>query len=387
MLNLLKIKVSGFKNLPNDFLIDFTTKARVSEEEGNVSEIIEVAENLYTFNIMAFTGCNSSGKSTVLSLISRVLTLMKTGRWRYRKEDFNSDNISLRIEFFLNNVVYAYESQILPNRDNTDFEIASPYCKIINETIDYALYKPNAGKRYLKALKFDRDNNASGLEDTSVLVFVCRDYLNGYFISPFSMNGVMVSNSFFDSLNIYSEQLTCEIIRLLDESIEYIKYVGQDNVVMKRFGQEEKAYTKSGLLNVLSNGTVKGIELYIRIVTLLKTGGILVVDEIENCFHKNLVNNILFLITDKTLNKKEATIIFSTHYSEILDVFQRRDNIFILHKNNNKIDLSNLYEDYDIRTEISKSKQFNNNTFGTLLNYDRLMTVKRLIKDEVTRHD
>ena len=387
MINLLKIKVSGFKNLPDDFAIDFTTKARVSEEEGDVSEVLEIAENLYTFNIIAFTGSNSSGKSTVLSLISYVLTFMKTGRWRYRKQDFNSDSISLKIEFFLNGVVYLYESTIMPNHENLEFEISSPYCRIAGERIDYALYNANAGKRYLKTLKFARDEHASGLEDTSVLVFLCRDHLNGYFVAPFSINGVMVTNSFFDCLNLYNKELTCEIIRLLDESIEYIKYVGQDNVVMKRFGQKEKNYTKLGLLNVLSNGTIKGIELYIRIVTLLKTGGILVVDEIENCFHKNLVNNILFLITDKTLNRKDATIIFSTHYSEILDVFQRRDNIFILHKNGTSINISNFYEDYDIRAEISKSKQFNNNAFGTLLNYDRLMNVKRLIKNEVVGHD
>ena len=34
------------------------------------------------------------------------------------------------------------------------------------------------------------------------------------------------------------------------------------------------------------------------------------VDEIENCFHKNLVNNILFLLTDKTINRKNAQLIF-----------------------------------------------------------------------------
>ena len=192
---------------------------------------------------------------------------------------------------------------------------------------------------------------------------------------------------FFESLNLLGENLTKEIIKLLDDGIEYIVFDGKDNVRFKRVNSKEVLLTKSEMLGLLSNGTIKGIDLYIRVSLLLKTGGIMIIDEIENCFHKNLVNNLLFLITDTSLNKKNAQIIFSTHYVEILDIFDRRDNIFILHKKNNKISLENLYEDYEFRTEILKSKKFNNNTFNTLLNYDQLMKVKRLIKNEIYNND
>ena len=37
--------------------------------------------------------------------------------------------------------------------------------------------------------------------------------------------------------------------------------------------------------------------------------------------------------------------------------------------------------------EILKSKKFNNNTFNTLLNYDQLMKVKRLLKNEISNND
>ena len=90
------------------------------------------------------------------------------------------------------------------------------------------------------------------------------------------------------------------------------------------------------------------------------------------------------LLMDKTINKKNAQIIFSAHYVEILDVFNRRDNIFIAHKIAGKVVLSNLYEDYYVRCELSKSKRFNNNTFGTLLNYKRSMNAKNLIKRELS---
>ena len=50
------------------------------------------------------------------------------------------------------------------------------------------------------------------------------------------------------------------------------------------------------------------------VVLSLVTGNDLIVDEIENHFHKTLVENLISLYKDKTINKKNATLIFSTHY-------------------------------------------------------------------------
>lgn len=391
MFALLKIKVTGFRMLSNDFTIDFLTRARVYsddvEEYNEESEIIKIDENLYTYNMIALTGSNSSGKSTTLDLLKNVLVLMKTGRWFYRKNDFNQSDIKLHIEFYLDGDIYIHDATILPNEELVEGQITSTFCKITNEITKFARYDRECGKHYLNSLKFDIDHNATGIDDTSKLIFLCKDKSNGYYLPEFSKNDVIVNNLFFESLNFLGEELTKEIIRLLDDSIEYIHFSGSDTVVFKRFNNDQLTITKREMLSLLSNGTIKGIDLFIRIAMLLKTGGIMIIDEIENCFHKNLVNNLLFIITDKTLNRKNAQIIFSTHYVEILDIFDRRDNIFILHKINNEINIENLYDNYEFRTEILKSKKFNNNTFNTLLNYDQLMKVKRLLKNEISNND
>lgn len=391
MFALLKIKVSGFRMLSDDFTLDFLTRARVNNEDieecNDDSEIIKIDENLYTYNLIAFTGSNSSGKSTTLDLVKNVLVLMKTGRWLYRKNDFNKEEIKLHIEFYLDGVIYIYDMIILPIEELSEGQIISPFCKITDEITKFAEYDRKCGKHYLTSLKFSIDNYATGIDDTSKLIFLCKDKSNGYYLPEFSKNGVIVNGLFFESLNFFGEELTKEIIRLLDDSIEYIHFSGTDLVVFKRFNNKELTVTKKEMLELLSNGTIKGIDLFIRTAMLLKTGGVMIIDEIENCFHKNLVNNLLFLITDKSLNKKNAQIMFSTHYVEILDIFDRRDNIFILHKVNNEINIENLYDNYEFRTEILKSKKFNNNTFNTLLNYDQLMKVKRLLKNEIHNND
>ena len=169
---------------------------------------------------------------------------------------------------------------------------------------------------------------------------------------------------------------------MLDESIEYIKMLEDNKFIIKRINEEEKTLNNNQLVLNLSSGTIKGIELLYRVFLSLKKGTILIIDEIENSFHKNLVNNILFLYNDTKINKNNAQLIFSTHYAEILDVIKRRDNIYIIHKENGFVKAKNMYL-YNIRTELEKSKLYNNNIFDTSINYEKMMNVRRIIIDEL----
>lgn len=383
MIHLLKIIVSGYKMLEDNFLIDFTTKAKVLDELE--SEIYKIDENLCAFNVVSYTGSNASGKTTVLNLINNSLKLIQTGRWIYNKRDFSSNMIKMYLEFYKDGIVYVYQSDIYPCSEDEVNSNYNYFCKILNEKIKMAVYKSYAGKNYLKKLNFEEANASSGIEDTSSLQFWCKDQIYVDFMSAYSVSNI--TENFFTNLNSFSLELISSIIRLLDDSIEYIKCTTGQLVKFKRLNEEEILLSKLELLNILSNGTIKGIELYIRVINTIKKGGYFIVDEIENCFHKNLVDNILFLFDDKKINYKNSKIIFTTHYVEILDYLNRRDNINILHKKAGKIFNSNLYLDYKMRTEILKSKQFNNNTFNTLLNYELLMNLKRMIKNEISNND
>ena len=85
----------------------------------------------------------------------------------------------------------------------------------------------------------------------------------------------------------------------------------------------------SELVYMLFSGTTKSVLLYIFVVAALENGFDLLIDEVENHFHKTLVENVTSLFKDKTVNKKSATLIFTTHYCEVLDLFNRQDNIWI----------------------------------------------------------
>lgn len=383
MFKLLKIKVSEYKLLKNDFEIDFTSKARVFNEDLE-NEVVRIDNSLFSFNTISFVGSNSSGKSTVLSLIYKVCSFLSLGRWEYFKNEFNKEFINLKIDFYLDGYLYSYlvklnkPEHIDPNNIN--------FLKISDEKLFKCKYKSKKSIEEFNIKNENISNTLNSLNDTSSITkltggHVQVNFFNTNNISNF--NEILVKNSFFEALSNENNDLVSSIIKLLDESIEYIKLEDNDTIKFKRFNEREETMNKLELINILSSGTFRGVELYIRAVNALKNGKILIVDEIESSFQKNLVSNLLFLFNDSNININHATLIFSTHYTEILDYLKRRDSIFITHKENGRIDIKNLYSDYNIRCELSKSKLFDNNVFNTSINYDELKIVRRKLIDEL----
>ena len=388
MLELLKVKASVFKLLEDNFELDFTARTRVYQKD-KLSEIEEIDKGLNTFRSIAFVGGNSSGKSTALSLVLKTLLFLQTGRWEFIPREFKKDSIDLNIVFYLEGFLYNY-SCTFSKIEIDKLSIANIYSPITNEKLIKLEYNKARGIVNLDLLNTNGVDESeilkSSLLDTSAIAKITGDKIS---VDEFSNNNIVnfdgniVRNTFFASLNSCDKELVSSIIKLLDESIEYIICDNSDLVKFKRINEKEIIISKLELLSILSSGTFRGVELYVRSINALKYGKVFIVDEIENCFHKNLVKNLLFIFNSKNINSKGAKLIFSTHYTEILDSINRRDNIFITHKENGYVNVKNLYSDYDVRTELSKSNQFDNNVFNTSFNYEQLLNVKELIINDL----
>lgn len=380
-MKILKIIISGYKLLENNFEIDFFNKARVNNSDKD-DEVIELDEGLYIPTTIVFTGKNASGKSSVLSMIEFVNELLLSGRIKYDKLDFRSKTIKLTVFFYLLETVYKYESNIsIPEATLLN---ETSYCKFSNEKLYSKKYSKSYSKRILD-LDFDENNTyTSNVSDTSILykltikrtlVINTNNWIHNYRIE-----------SIFDIFNLVevSTELMLKITNLFDEGIKKFEYdLDKKLFVLDLNGIGAKTYSEKEVDMLLSDGTKKGLIMFGLTIAILKMGGTLIIDEIENSFHKNLVENIIMIFNDKRINVKNANLIFSTHYVEILDIFRRRDNIFVMRKNDH-ITACNLYKDFKDRIDLSKSNQFNNNTFQTLINYDRLMELKKELINEIS---
>jgi hypothetical protein len=90
-------------------------------------------------------------------------------------------------------------------------------------------------------------------------------------------------------------------------------------------------------LEAESAGTVALLEIAIRLVPVLRTGGVLCVDELEASLHPMLAGALLRLFCDPRQNPNGAQLIFTTHDTNLLGTMPgfnplRRDQIWLTEK-------------------------------------------------------
>ena len=117
---------------------------------------------------------------------------------------------------------------------------------------------------------------------------------------------------------------------------------------------------------------------------VLATGGYLLVDEIENHFNKEIVMTLIRFFMDSHLNKKGGTLIFTTHYPELLDEYDRNDGISIV-RNRKGITVENLSQLLK-RNDIKKSDAYQSGMLeGTTPVYDAYMRLKKNLETSIDK--
>lgn len=368
-MKLLYVKSSHFKNAKDDFSISLVAKSKKTAEDREY-ELQEIAEDLFVYNTLAFIGKNASGKTTAVELLDCCYSIL--GEFRLENKHYDYDDVKLDMIFFHEGDLYRYVTTLQSDHSLGNKAIFT------NQHIYRKKYYKTKIKNIFDDTDFVELGNFGELpDDTSMVFFVLKKKATKAIYFDSFGEGADTYDLLFKALKNYkiSNEIFLNVIRIFDENIKKIERIDDHNY--KLFYQEqERTVSDKELVYLLSSGTTKGVLLYILMVASLQDGFDLIVDEIENHFHKTLVENMISLYKDKSVNKSNATLIFTTHYCEVLDLFNRRDNIWIA-KTDSKVYLSNMYEDYEIRTELLKSRQFYNNAFQTAVNYEELMNMKR----------
>lgn len=371
-MKILRVVASNFKNCCDNFTIDFIARSRKTSEDKEY-ELQAIADDLHVFNTVAFVGKNASGKTTAVELLDCCYSIL--GDFCVENKHYRYDGIKLEIIFYHEGFIYRYRTELGPGTT------MSNKASFIAQTLERKKYY----KSKLKSIYLDDDfepvSNISALpEDTSITFFVLKKKETRAIYFDCDGEGADTYQLMFKALKKYDIPLSTlsHILRIFDENIREISMKDEHNFRLKFEGDPlgEQVMSDKELLYFFSSGTTKGMLLYTFVAASLKYGFDLIIDEVEDHFHKTLVENMLSLYKDKAVNRRNATLIFTTHYCEVLDLFNRQDNIWIS-KANGKVSLSNMYDAYDLRPELLKSKQFYNNAFQTSVNYEDLMKLKK----------
>lgn len=120
-------------------------------------------------------------------------------------------------------------------------------------------------------------------------------------------------------------------------------------------GQTKDGKKASYLIDLAdeSDGTRKLMALAPAIESALRTGGILLVDELERELHPKLVNYIIAKFQSKTANPNGAQIVFTTHNTELMNLeLLRKDQIYFVDKQD-KDGASELYSISEFATRTT----------------------------------
>lgn len=377
-MKLLRITADGLPLFKKPLDICFYAQQRVSEEQKDI--LYPLFSNIYLNPANGFIGINASGKTSVLKVILLSLGIINNEPINHiETRDIlgNTPKAVLNIFFYseISKEICRLETMITSRQTKTDgtvYLILSEklWTKPADEVITRKSLLEFAGKNPVMF----RSGQEDFLSD-DVSIMIARNKRIGE-------NMRVVNLLQFTNINIlpFSDNIPAEVITYLDPTVESLQFEEkeQKTVIRLKFkGKEEIVMSNPVQLNnYLSSGTVKGMIIFTLAQDVLQKGGYLVVDEIENHFNKEIVTTLMRFFMDSSFNKNGGTLIFSTHYPELLDEYDRNDSIFII-RNRNGITVENLSTILK-RNDIKKSDAYQSGFLeGTTPMYEAYMRLKK----------
>lgn len=378
-MRLLKLSISGLPLFSGELELEFVATQRVSAE--NAENMHNVFAKIYQNNVLSFVGINASGKTSLLKVLIFTMGMLRGNLpinslpCREVLEGLAVDQEVVIKSYFYSKLEKIHCLRTVIRKNKERYFIAEEELKskrIARSITKKAMYDFDNVQTDI----IERDQSEQYLLDDMSIVVAFNKHSN----DPIEFVD-MLQHTDTNHLAILND-VPMEMISFFDPSIEYLriqhKKKGPD-IRLKFYDKDEIVVTSIAELNqYLSSGTIKGINTFVYAMRTFETGGYLVVDELENHFNKEIVSTLIRFYRDKRVNPKGAVLIFTTHYAELLDEFERNDNIYIV-RNRNGITAQNL-ADVLKRNDIKKSEAYESGFLeGTVPVYESYMALKKML--------
>lgn len=377
---LVNFRVENYKSF-KDFT-EFSMKATKLKnlQESNSFDIA----NISLLKSAVVYGANASGKSSLLHAMRDMQKIVKSSTDIEKAKKYKAKPFLLNIEtekkptifeveFVIDEVLYRYGFEIA--MDATILEewlfqkkllVRSKEVRIFERTAEHTVFSSSfkEGKHLVektrdnalflsvvaqfngeisnKILKwFNTFNVLSSIKSEEFIGFSFNQLENENFrekivnfikSADVGIQNIKSKKLRYDELNLDEDKLNL----LSKEIIENIKENGLASIeTMHIQYDKDNSFDslKSFELDFESDGTKKLLALSGPILDTLQRGSILIVDELDNSLHTELINAIIKLFNSKEMNPNNAQLIFSTHDTNLLNQkLFRRDQIWFLQK-------------------------------------------------------
>ena len=376
-MKILRITVNGLPLFKQELDLLFYTQQRVGEDDKE--KLYKIEPNYYLHTACAFIGINASGKTSVLKVINLALNILRNEPINHvesRNILGGCENASFKICFFDNKRnICCLETVVKSKKAKAGGYVYS----IVEEKLWEKPVSSVKSKKYLTDFSAIspiavRNTEEAYLPDDVSFIIAHNKKTNDR-IDVFSLLS-------YTNINVlpFTDDIPLEVIAFLDPTIEKLCFekIEDKALIHLKFKGEEELILNNAveLEQYLSSGTIKGIITFSMVKEVLASGGYILVDELENHFNKEIVVTLMRFFMDSSLNKNGSTLIFTTHYPELLDEYDRNDAIYIV-RNRDGITAENL--SYILkRNDIKKSDAYQSGFLeGTTPAYEAYLRLKK----------
>lgn len=382
-MKILRITAQGLPLFKEDLDICFYAQQRVSEDDKN--NLYNMIENYYLHSACAFIGINASGKTSVLKVVNLALSIIKNEPINHAETKSilgGAKKATICTCFYdKRKYVCCLETEITAKKSKTGEYMYS----ILSEKL---WEKPIASVRSKKYL-----TDFAGMKPTAIRnqdEIYLPDDVSFIIAHNKKVNDTVEVFSLLSYTNInvlpFTEDIPLEVIAFLDPTIEKLCFEQVEGKIFihLKFKNEEEIILNNALdlEQYLSSGTIKGIITFSMVKEVLQSGGYILVDEIENHFNKEIVTTLVRFFMDSRFNQNGGILIFTTHYPELLDEYDRNDGIYIV-RNRNGITVENL--SYILtRNDIKRSDAYQSGFLeGTTPTYEAYIRLKKSLATSI----
>ena len=374
---LVSFKIENFKSFKDNTQFSMEASKLKNLEEENTFRV----NNINLLKSAVVYGANAGGKSNLLKAVYHMKELVLNSinlSNNVQLQPFLLDKssaekeISFEIEFIIEETLYRYGFKILSNRvvlkewlfqkylkpraresklfvrDEQLIDMSSTFKegKLLTEktredTLFLTVVRQFNGEisekivSWFKELKFLLNHGSDDykiysyakLEDEEFKDSIVKLIKN----ADTGISDIIKENLTYDELKEKSENLD----NLPNFIINKIKEDGVSTIKTKHIQYDNGVFNKfiDFSLDMESLGTQKLLALSAIIIETLLNGTVLIVDELDNSLHTELVESIIKLFNSKEYNKKGAQLIFTTHDTNLLtQKLFRRDQIWFVEK-------------------------------------------------------
>jgi len=422
---LLEFKVANFRSIGEEQILSLLPVLNQKEYQNNIIENGKYS----ALNVISIYGANSSGKSNLL-LAFYVMRLMILTSAKYSstdalpwlpfllKEGLNGSDTTFEVMFVLNGIRYRYGYKYGVKRVSSEWlmrKISGRETVVfqrLGDVIDISSGFNGSNKLIDAAIEGTKPNNlflsmadVFNVEEAKEIIawFSKMDTLN--MRSPLSLanqtNSLLKDSEYSTAIRGYLKSLSLgieDVVVSEDHDSERSNQTPVLKAVHRLYdidGKPKKDTVSWDFTAFESSGSNRALNISGSVVKSLKTGGVLIIDEIEAFMHPIMTLTVIELFIDPASNPCRTQLVFSTHDTNLLNYLKlRRDQVYFMEKN--KWESSVLFslsdfkhrnaegEELSERWDSDKEKRYIEGRYGAI---PFLGGFKRFMREEIWREE